>query len=188
VGRCGCDGTCQCALSSTACLAVTGVGTPTSPILISPVISPDAINRLECRANGLYAGDWAKTATVATSQTTSSATFTDLATVGPAVTVTTGTAAIIIIGCEGAVNNTSGYQMAFAVSGATTRAAASTEQLGIGSGAVASLALAMGRTVMLTALTAGSNVFTAKYKCGNAAHIATFLNRDIIVIPINALP
>jgi len=61
-------------------------------------------------------------ATVATSQTTSSATYTDLATAGPAVTVTTGTKALVIVTTAfrdtGGTNNLA--WMSYAVSGATT--------------------------------------------------------------------
>ena len=65
------------------------------------------------------------TATVATAQTTSSTSYTDLTTAGPAVTLTTGTKALVIVTSSmediGASNQVS--YMSYAVSGATTIAA-----------------------------------------------------------------
>lgn len=48
-GGCGCD------LSGSNCIAVSGAGTGASPWVVSPIISPDAANGLECRGNGLWA-------------------------------------------------------------------------------------------------------------------------------------
>ena len=62
--------------------------------------------------------------TVATSQTTTSTSYTDLATTGPAVTVTTGARALVFYGAE--MENTTSTALSaasVAVSGATTDAA-----------------------------------------------------------------
>ena len=122
--------------------------------------------------------------TVATSQTTTSTTYTDLATTGPAVTVTipaSGNALVILTASQSDGTNNQGAYMAFAVSGATTRAASDTTarivKNGTGSSAVQGSA-----TFFVTGLTAGSNTFTAKYRVTGGT--GTFLNRTIIVIPL----
>lgn len=120
----------------------------------------------------------ASTNSVATSQTTTSTTYVDLATVGPTVTLTTRTLALVIV--TAFLENSAGTndsRMSFAISGATTLAASDLTALRhVGtSGARMS-------TVALVALTAGSNVFTAKYKVSGGT--GTFVNRDLIVVPL----
>lgn len=123
----------------------------------------------------------------ATAETTTSASYTDLATVGPALTVVTGTRALVVIGCNmfnSAVNGISG--MSFAVSGATTRAASDDESFQHTSSTAppGGGAQAEGTSVSLVAsLTPGSNTFTPKYYSGGGG-TATFRRRRIIVIPL----
>jgi len=124
-------------------------------------------------------------ATVATSQTTTSSTYTDLTTAGPAVTITTGTKALVIVSA-GLSCSAIGVQglMSYAVSGATTIAATDTNALQV-KAYVASLLVARGSSVSrLNTLTAGSNTFTAKYR-GNSGD-ATFINREICVINLGS--
>ncbi len=122
------------------------------------------------------------TAEVDTTETTGSTSFGDLATAGPAVTVTTGTECWVVVGCNMA-NNTAGQFcfMSFAVSGATTAAAADNDALGYES-SVALDQIAASRVTLVTGLTAGSNTFTAKFKVtgGNGS----FKHRDISAIPL----
>jgi len=125
-------------------------------------------------------------AVVNTNQTTTSSTYTDLATVGPEVTTTTGTSVLIMITADlGDPANTAGLiRASFAVSGATTRAASDNEAL-IFAGAVVGGTdpITTGsRAVVITGLTAGSNTFTMKYK--TSAGTASFANRNIVVIPL----
>jgi len=123
------------------------------------------------------------TAAVATNQTTTSTAYTDLATAGPAVTLTTGTKALVIVGCgiyNSAVNDT---WMGFAVSGATTIAAADASALNIG-GSNGTISITASRAILLTTLTAGSNIFTAKYRV--TAGTGYFLNRSIAVIDLGS--
>jgi hypothetical protein len=120
---------------------------------------------------------------VATSQGTTSTTYTDLTTTGPEVVATTGTDAIVIIG-GGASNGTagSGFRMSYAVSGASTVSADDARAWG----AVSSAASDVMRSGMLFAvggLTAGSNTFTAKYRAITSG-TATFQDRRITVIPL----
>jgi hypothetical protein len=120
---------------------------------------------------------------VETSQTTTSTTYADLATVGPTVTVTTGVFALILVTGD-ITNNTAGEsgRMTFEVSGASTvtpldaRALRVTIPSVTGAGNV--------RSSVLTAfgtLTAGVNVFTAKYRASGGT--ATFANRRLTVLP-----
>jgi len=119
-------------------------------------------------------------ATVATTQTTTSTSYTDLATAGPSVTMTTGTTAFVIVTTY-SYNATSGTAtyMSFAVSGATTIAAGDSTSVSL-------LGMKTGgqewsnSAVYPVTLTAGSNTFTSKYK--TSAGTGTFGNRSIIVI------
>jgi hypothetical protein len=125
-------------------------------------------------------------AEVLTNQTTTSASYTDLATAGPAVTITTGTSVIVLITADlGDPANTAGFiRASFAVSGATTRAASDNEAL-VASGAAISTSDPFGtysRAVVITGLTAGSNVFTMKYKV--SAGTASFQNRNIVIVAL----
>jgi hypothetical protein len=123
------------------------------------------------------------TATVATSQTTTSNTYTDLATSGPAVTITTGTKALVIVTAlidPGSSASGSGY-MSYAVSGATTSAATDTRAL-INEAANGYLELLRMSSASVVTLTAGSNTFTAKYRKDTPATTPAFKDRDIFVI------
>lgn len=121
------------------------------------------------------------TAIVATSETTASVSWVDLATAGPAVTVTTGTQALVSLYCDMSNSSASGFTfMGFAISGATTLAAANNTALQISG---TTTAFRLGHLIMVTGLTAGSNTFTAKYQVGTAG-TGTWLDRHITVIPL----
>ena len=122
------------------------------------------------------------TATVATSQTTTSTSFTDLATPGPAVTVTTGTKALVTVSAYLVNSGTQRTFMSVTVSGATTLSASDTRSLM--TYITGGQELCMSFTVLLTGLTAGSNTFTAKYRVGFST--GTFYNRDISVIDMGS--
>ncbi len=118
-------------------------------------------------------------AKVATSQTTTSTSYTDLATSGPAVTLTTGTKALVIITCASSnsgINRTS--SMSYAVSGATTIAASDSVAIIHQNNSIASTLRYSSASV--PTLTAGSNTFTAKYKVNTDT--GTFSDREIFVI------
>lgn len=123
-------------------------------------------------------------ASVATYQSTSSTTFTDLATAGPAVTLTTGTKALVVVTARMS-NGSTGYNslMGFAVSGASTVSAADERTLRIWSNALG--AFQVSAAFLLTGLTAGSNTFTAKYKAESPS-TANFENRSISVIDLGS--
>ncbi len=123
-------------------------------------------------------------ATVATAQTTSSTSYADLATVGPSVTMTTGTKALVIVSAA-IDNNTIGGQAitSAAVSGATTLAASDTRAL-INRTSTANYTMAASYSILLTGLTAGSNTFTMKYRV--AAGTGAFQDRTITVIDMGS--
>lgn len=123
----------------------------------------------------------ADAARVDTSQTTTSATYVDLATAGPAVTVTTGTRVLVMLSGFCQVNIVNGQSwISVAVSGATTIAAADSNAMhyqaytGGGGGQI-------GSTILITGLTPGSNTFTAKYRTVATA-TGTFQYRTIAVV------
>ncbi|HET6214914.1 MAG TPA: hypothetical protein VFE14_18750 [Micromonosporaceae bacterium] len=122
-------------------------------------------------------------ATVATSQTTGNTSYTNLTTVGPQVTVNTGTVAFGIWSCTFSNNTTPNTVLtSAAVSGATTVAASDSYcgrylNAGIGTNAVH-------RGVGLhwwTGLTPGSNTFTQQYRVDGGT--GAFSDRELWVLP-----
>lgn len=118
-------------------------------------------------------------ATVATSQTSSSTTFTDLSTAGPAVTVNTGTSALVTVTASLSCSVADGVYMGVAVSGASTIAADATKSLGW----IGTTQPTISASFMLTGLTPGSNTFTAKYRTAFSG-TGTWANRSITVVPL----
>lgn len=125
-------------------------------------------------------------AVVATAESTSSTSYVALTT-ALAVTVTTGTKALVSIGSRfgnGATTNTSQY-MGFAVSGASTVAAS--DQYAIGYqyfGSSVNYQPVQNGTFLVTGLTAGSNTFSTRYKT-NGDTLA-FTNRIISVVNLGS--
>jgi hypothetical protein len=123
-----------------------------------------------------------QTNAVATSETTASASYADLATVGPTVTATTGTKALVLVYCR-MVHTTAGAVVyaGVDVSGATTLAAADDGALVTVAAAAGGPGFRASTAIMYDALTAGSNTFRLKYK--TSAATATYVDRRIAVIP-----
>ncbi len=115
-------------------------------------------------------------------ETTTSTSFVDLATVGPAVTSVTGTRALVFIraGMENSANNSASH-MSFEVSGATSTAATLNRAISI-AGITAASRARLGAAVFVDNLVAGSNTFTAKYSV--SANTGTFVARELSVIPL----
>lgn len=127
-----------------------------------------------------------KQATLAAAESTTSASFTDLATVGPAVTVTVGPsgAVLVIVGCHLAHSAAGGEAiMSVALTGAHT-SAASVVQAVMHRSDSAGQPMQASRLFSLTGLTPGAVTFTAKYRIDNAAGTATFQARHLAVIPL----
>lgn len=119
-------------------------------------------------------------ATVATSQTTGSTSYADLATAGPAVSVQTGTRALVTSTALVNHDTNGGFaNMSFAVSGASTVAAADATAI-TQTSAVAGANITPSGTFLVTGLTAGVNTFTAKYRVGGGN--GAWANRNIVVV------
>jgi hypothetical protein len=120
-------------------------------------------------------------AEVATSETTASSGYGDLATAGPALTfTTTGTKATVCVsaGMSRASGTGNTAYMGVAVSGAST-VAASDNQSAKTSPSTAAFNNSLAACFPLTGLTAGSNTFTAKYRVDGGT--MAFFNRGILV-------
>lgn len=117
---------------------------------------------------------------VITSQSTSSSSFTDLATTGPSATVVIGPngKALITLTADFS-NGTNAYNaMSFAASGANTISASDDRALA----ASGTNQHAYSWSYLATGLNPGSTTFTAKYRC--TAGTVSFDRRYIIVIPL----
>ena len=127
-------------------------------------------------------------ATVATWETTyDNLTSGSLPTVGPSVTVTigsSGSALVTVTTGVQAYSNCFGY-MGFAVSGATSRAMNSSQQVGGGT-ETATATLRSGATFVVTGLNPGVNTFTARYTAVlfHVGGYVAFFDRSIIVQPL----
>lgn len=116
-------------------------------------------------------------------ETTTSTSYTDLATGGPAISLTTGTRAFVSVGAE--IGNTSSLtssvQISVAVSGATTIAASDNWAFGNNGWTSTSHRLRGTTAFMFESLTPGVNTFTCKYRV--TAGTGTFRRRMLTVIP-----
>jgi hypothetical protein len=119
-------------------------------------------------------------ANVAASESTTSTSYTDLTTAGPAITITTGTKALIIVSARAQTNTGATSYASYAVSGATTIAANDDDALEAGT-----ITNNISRASRLTTLTAGSNTFTMKYRT-SPTRTGTFEFREIIVIDLGS--
>jgi hypothetical protein len=121
-------------------------------------------------------------ATVATSETTTGTSYGNLATVGPTVTVTTGTQAIVAFGALVASDTAGARSLSsFAVSSASTIAAADTNSLAMDENSAGRI-IGASRIHLQTGLTSGSNIFTQQYRV--SANTGTFSNRTLFVIAL----
>lgn len=126
----------------------------------------------------------AATAAVGSAESTSSTTFTDLATAGPAVTVTIGPSGILLVGFDARIDNNTAAKwsaMSFALSGGNTRAAGDGEAIEVNQN-VAALPLHFGASYMITGLAAASTTITAKYRVRDGVTTGTFDERRLWVI------
>ena len=114
---------------------------------------------------------------VDTSETTTSTSFTDLATPGPSAVMTTGPSALVMINCALSNSLTNTSSASYEITGATTQA--SSTSLAIQQSGTAGAVLRMGVTNM-QAVTAGSNTFNMQYLV--SAGTGTFLRRRITVM------
>lgn len=130
-----------------------------------------------------------KSHAVGTSESTDATSFEDIngntggtatsITVGPTVTVTTGSKALVIIGSNMYTTTAAAARMSVEVTGASSIAPADSRSLcvGIGANNVGAHSLA----IWYDTLTPGDNTFTCKYRVTSG--FGNFLNRRIVVYP-----
>jgi hypothetical protein len=125
-------------------------------------------------------------ARVDSSQTTTSTSYTDLSTSGPAVTITTGTKALVIVSAQLSNQNSDiAYAyMSYATSGATTIAAGDGVAVGVATTVSSGHNRVIASKASRVTLTAGSNTFTAKYRVTTST--GTFVNREIFVMDLGS--
>lgn len=116
---------------------------------------------------------------VLTSETTTSTTYDDLATEGPAVSVETGAFAVVIVHGSMANTTTGSARMSYEISGATSDAPA--DNRGVGVFGSANVNITASGVALHTNLTPGTNTFTAKYRVSTGT--GTFQSRRILVMP-----
>jgi len=121
------------------------------------------------------------TNSITTQETTTSTSYTDLTTSGPAVTLTTGTKALVIVTAR-MWNQSADYvaMMSFAVSGATT-VSANDDNAAYARRGTDAVINRFSTATLVTGLTAGSNTFTAKYRA-DISGTAAFRERTIFVM------
>lgn len=123
-------------------------------------------------------------ATVATSETTSSTTYADLATTTDTVTVTIGANGLALIGFSTKMSGNTGNEQSFtsfAISGANS--AVATDTRSTVEGAVAGKPFASGSGLfLLTGLTPGSTTFKLKYR--TTLGTCTITDRSIMALPL----
>ena len=101
------------------------------------------------------------------------------ANVGPSVTLETGPAALIIVRCSSENSGGGSSRMAYEVSGATSLSPA--DNRGVGFFGAAGGNINASDVSLWTALTPGTNTFTAKYRVSSGT--GNFRSRRIIVMP-----
>lgn len=117
---------------------------------------------------------------ITTDQTTTSTSYTDLATVGPAATVTVGpNGLLLVIWGAGIYTGSVKKDMSIALSGANTVAASDNYSVRRDG---AAFDQTTSRAKLFTGLTAGSTTVTAKYK--TASGTANFFSRHLLAIPL----
>ncbi len=121
-------------------------------------------------------------AAVETSETRANAAYGDCATVGPAVTVSTGTRALIFMGVRAQHSITDVATLtSYAISGATTVSASDTWGIII-DGLAANNPMSYSRVFMHLGITSGTNTFTMKYRTNSGT--GTWVNRHLCVMVI----
>lgn len=119
---------------------------------------------------------------IETEQSTDSTTYADLGTIGPTVTLTTGTLALVLINAHVKHDTSGGHAWAsFAVTGATTSVAVDGRAVLFSADVTGTGGIRAG-VASLIALTAGSNTFTMKYRVSGSGTTGRFGRRRIQVV------
>lgn len=157
-------------------------GNITAANLASSSVTTAKITNSTVTADKLSTG--ATQTLIATSESTASTSYTDLATVGPSVTVTIGVNGLALLTITVQQSNSAGTAVtytSYVASGANTIAASDNTALVFVSPANNN-ALQASYTALLTGLTAGSTTFKMQYRCNGS--IGSWLNRRLAVIPL----
>lgn len=129
---------------------------------------------------------YSKTVILAQDETTTSSSYTNLATFGPSVPCKTGTAALVFITAMIGNSTAGAYAAAsFAVSGATTQSASDTfaiESEGIAAATTSDQMVRRSSMQYVSGLTAGVNTFTMVYR--QSGGTGRFRMRHIVVFPL----
>ncbi len=117
---------------------------------------------------------------IATSETTTSTTYADLATTGPTVTATTSASAIVAIFCNQQTSGGTAAWMSYAISGATTDASNDNRAIQLQSTGGQRLGATFFHGALLNP---GTNTFKAEYRVSTSG-TGTFSVRRLMVIPM----
>lgn len=157
---------------------------------IGMTVDADFLNQVGTEVNAANDGlaaifSGVRQAVVATSESTTSTTYANLATVTDSVdaTVKASGMALVFLGATLSNSAIQASWMGFEVSGANTIAASDAKAIqfvSAGSGYQGSY----GTWFLLTGLTPGLSTFKAKYRTTTGSGTATFSNRRIAVIPL----
>jgi hypothetical protein len=131
---------------------------------------------LGCDSNGLFYRNVAASS-VDTRETTTSATYTDLTTFGPSISVTTGPRALVHYDSWVQGNSIDAGFMSIEVSGASVVLASDSVSLGW----PGDTDLSLSGHILFTTLNAGLNTFTAKYRSETGGQVV-FEFRKLTVI------
>ena len=150
------------------------------------VLTADSSTATGLKWAAVSASPASATAEVTANESTSSSSYTNLATTGPSVTITTGTKALVTVTCFMQQNSSSGGYgyMSFDVTGASSISASDTRAVYNRMVYSSDDGMRASVTTLVTGLTAGSNTFTAKYK--SSPSTTSFNNRSIIVVDMGS--
>lgn len=125
--------------------------------------------------------------TIATGETTTSTTYDDLATVGPSVTVVTGSKALVSIGAQMGISagtfpdTHQSARMTIEITGATSVTAADDWAVGAIGGYDPTYRQIQSKVTLMENLTPGTNTFTCKYRVSGQTGL--FQYRHLTVLP-----
>lgn len=154
--------------------------TASAPIEISGDTNNEGTSPNHARADHDHAFPATTGAEVLTSETTTSVTYADLATVGPTVTMTPPASGKVLVHIFGNLSNSGAQASIIGLDVSIGNTIAPTDDIAI---ATANTSIEQfGGTFLLTGLAVSSTQFRLKYKVGGGT--GTFLRRKIIVQPL----
>lgn len=151
-------------------------------LMTAPALATTAGGHFAATGTNAIAQRVSQVAGVNTAQTTTNTSYTNLTTVGPQITATTGPAALIFMSSR-VSNATAGQNswVSYNITGASAISPSDNYALSYDSPVVNSTMYATYATLE-TGLTAGSNIFTMQYRVSSST--GTFSNRRLAVFPL----